>query len=81
MFQLRVEAYDLGIPTPLSSDLDLSIYVRNVNDHQPQFLIDEFTINFTGNEKKQIACDNLVRDASFRSFRRLFCNFSPVVFS
>jgi hypothetical protein len=47
-FQLRVEAYDLGIPTPLSSDLDLSIYVRNVNDHQPQFLIDEFTINFTG---------------------------------
>lgn len=48
IFQLRVEAYDLGIPTPLSSDLDLSIYVRNVNDHQPQFLIDEFTINFTG---------------------------------
>lgn len=47
VYQLRVEAYDLGIPTPLSSDLDLSIYVRSVNDHQPQFLIDKFTINFT----------------------------------
>lgn len=46
--QLRVEAYDLGIPTPLSSDLDLNVYVRNVDDHQPQFLIDDFVINFTG---------------------------------
>jgi hypothetical protein len=43
-----VEAYDLGVPTPLSSDLDLTIYVRNVNDYQPQFLKDEESINFTG---------------------------------
>ena len=43
-----MEAYDLGVPTPLSSDLDLTVYVRNVNDYEPQFLMDEFNINFTG---------------------------------
>lgn len=42
-----MEAYDLGTPTPLSSDLDLIIYVRNINDYEPQFLIDIFNINFT----------------------------------
>ncbi|GFG38793.1 hypothetical protein Cfor_02805 [Coptotermes formosanus] len=40
-------AYDLGVPTPLSSDLDLTVYVRNVNDYEPQFLLDEYNINFT----------------------------------
>jgi hypothetical protein len=43
-----VEAYDLGVPTPLSSDLDLTVYVRNVNDYQPQFLKNENNIYFTG---------------------------------
>lgn len=47
-FQIRIEAYDLGIPTALSSDLDLTVYVSNLNDYQPQFLMDEFKINFTG---------------------------------
>ncbi|XP_049786609.1 cadherin-23-like [Schistocerca cancellata] len=47
IYELRVEAYDLGIPTPLSSDLDLIVYVRNVNDFEPQFLIDEYLVNFT----------------------------------
>ncbi|CAH0391322.1 unnamed protein product [Bemisia tabaci] len=51
IYQIRVEAYDLGLPTPLTADLDLVVYVRSVNDHQPQFLIDEFTINFTEHEK------------------------------
>lgn len=46
-FQIRVEAYDQGVP-PLSADLDLTIYVRNVNDYEPQFLIDEISVNFTG---------------------------------
>lgn len=45
--QIRVEAYDLGTPTPLSTDLDLIIYVRNINDYEPQFLVDVFNINFT----------------------------------
>ncbi len=45
--QIRVEAYDQGIP-PLSTDLDLTVYVRNVNDYEPQFLIDEIRVNFTG---------------------------------
>lgn len=45
--QIRVEAYDLGIPTPLSSDLDLIIYVRNINDFEPQFSVSIFNINFT----------------------------------
>lgn len=48
--QIRVEAYDQGVP-PLSSDLDLTIYVRNVNDYEPQFVIDEITVNFTEHER------------------------------
>ncbi|XP_026823898.1 cadherin-23 isoform X2 [Ooceraea biroi] len=47
LYEIRVEAYDLGIPTPLSSDLDLIIYVRNINDFEPQFLVNIFNINFT----------------------------------
>lgn len=31
----------------MSSDLDLIIYVRNINDYEPQFLIDVFNVNFT----------------------------------
>lgn len=51
IFQIRIEAYDLGTPTTLSSDLDLTVYVSNMNDYQPQFLIDEFYVNFTGKNK------------------------------
>ena len=47
IYDIRVEAYDLGVPTSLQSDLDLTIYVRNVNDHKPQFLVDTFVANFT----------------------------------
>ncbi|XP_069185641.1 cadherin-23 isoform X4 [Procambarus clarkii] len=47
IYEIRVEAYDQGVPAPLSSDLDLTIYVRNVNDFEPQFLLDEVTVNFT----------------------------------
>jgi cadherin 23 len=43
-----VEAYDLGIPTPLSSDLELTLYVSNVNDFEPQFVQNEVRLNFTG---------------------------------
>lgn len=49
IYDLRIEAYDLGIPTALSSDLELVIYVKNVNDFQPQFMVDVFRVNFTGN--------------------------------
>lgn len=42
-----MEAYDLGTPTPLSTDLDLIIYVRNINDYEPQFLVDVFLVTFT----------------------------------
>ncbi len=45
--ELRVEAFDLGEPTPLATDLDLVVYVSDVNDHSPQFLIDEFEASFT----------------------------------
>ncbi|KAK6628109.1 hypothetical protein RUM44_010591 [Polyplax serrata] len=45
--ELRVEAFDLGVPTSLSSDLDLKIYVKNVNDFHPQFLMDQLVVNFT----------------------------------
>lgn len=37
----------MGTPTPLSSDLDLIIYVRNINDYEPEFLVNVFHINFT----------------------------------
>lgn len=48
VYDLRVEAFDLGAPTALSSDLELVIYVKNVNDFQPQFVVDAFRVNFTG---------------------------------
>ena len=38
-----------GVPTSLSSDLDIKIYVKNVNDHEPQFLVQEYSANFTEN--------------------------------
>ncbi|KAF5304330.1 hypothetical protein FQA39_LY09709 [Lamprigera yunnana] len=44
-----IEAYDLGEPSSLSSDLDLTIYVSNINDYRPQFTIDEFLVDFTEN--------------------------------
>ena len=47
-FKIRVEARDSGVPTWLSTDLDLVIYVRNVDDCPPQFLVDVFQVNFTG---------------------------------
>ncbi|KAH8267311.1 hypothetical protein KR018_005727 [Drosophila ironensis] len=45
--EIRIEAYDQGLPTSLSSDLDLTIYVRNVNDYEPQFIVNEINVNFT----------------------------------
>lgn len=48
-FQLRIEAYDLGLPTPLSSDLDLTIYVQNVDNYRPRFPVKYLYINITEN--------------------------------
>ncbi|CAG4973752.1 unnamed protein product [Parnassius apollo] len=50
-YQLRIEAYDLGLPTPLSSDLDLTIYVQNVDNYRPRFADKEIFINITENVK------------------------------
>ncbi|CAH0553770.1 unnamed protein product [Brassicogethes aeneus] len=50
IYDIRIEAYDLGVPTPLSSDLDLTVYITNINDYRPQFLVDEFMVNFTENK-------------------------------
>ncbi|XP_017865167.1 PREDICTED: cadherin-23 [Drosophila arizonae] len=47
MHEIRIEAYDQGLPTSLSTDLDLTIYVRNVNDYEPQFIVNEISVNFT----------------------------------
>ncbi|KAG7306076.1 hypothetical protein JYU34_008659 [Plutella xylostella] len=49
VYQLRIEAYDLGIPTPLSSDLDLTIYVQNVDNYRPRFPERYLQLNFTEN--------------------------------
>ena len=51
LYEIRIEAYDLGVPTSLSSDLDVRIYVKNVNDHEPEFLVTEFNANFTENSQ------------------------------
>ncbi|XP_072938602.1 cadherin-23 [Epargyreus clarus] len=48
-YQLRIEAYDLGLPTPLSSDLDLTIYVQNVDNYRPRFPYKKFYLNITEN--------------------------------
>ncbi|XP_046805505.1 cadherin-23 [Lucilia cuprina] len=45
--EIRIEAYDQGLPTSLSADLDLTIYIRNVNEYEPQFIVDEIFVNFT----------------------------------
>ncbi|XP_063975231.1 cadherin-23 isoform X2 [Diachasmimorpha longicaudata] len=50
MYQIRVEAHDFGTPTPLSTDLDLIIYVTNINDYEPQFVVDAFRVTFTEEE-------------------------------
>ncbi|XP_053680882.1 cadherin-23 [Anopheles nili] len=47
IYDLRIEAYDQGVPTPLSSSVDLIVYVRDVNDNLPQFLLKEISLNFT----------------------------------
>lgn len=49
--QIRVEAYDQGIPKELSSDLDLIIYVHSVNNYEPSFLVQSISVNFTGNQR------------------------------
>lgn len=49
--QLRIEAYDLGLPTPLSSDLDLTVYVQNVDNYRPRFPDRDFFVNITENVK------------------------------
>ncbi|XP_073949712.1 cadherin 88C [Choristoneura fumiferana] len=47
--QLRIEAYDLGLPTPLSSDLDLTIYIQDVDSYRPRFPDKRLHINLTEN--------------------------------
>ncbi|CAH0714568.1 unnamed protein product, partial [Brenthis ino] len=49
IYQLRIEAYDLGLPTPLSSDLDLTIYVQNVDNYRPRFPYKHINLNITEN--------------------------------
>ena len=66
---MRVEAFDLGIPTPLQSDLDLTVYVKNVNDHEPQFLVDEFAVNFTEHRSRKLIGRSLI---SFQKIEIIF---------
>ena len=47
--ELRVQAYDLGEPTSLSTDLDLTVLVANVDDFEPEFTQDIFQVVFTEN--------------------------------
>ncbi|OQR73271.1 cadherin-23-like, partial [Tropilaelaps mercedesae] len=49
VYELRVEASDQGTPTALTNDLDLTIYVTDVNDYAPEFTQDVFQLTFTEN--------------------------------
>lgn len=49
LHELRVQAYDLGTPTSLSTDLDITVLVTNVNDFEPEFTQDIFQVIFTEN--------------------------------
>ncbi|EEC14436.1 conserved hypothetical protein [Ixodes scapularis] len=51
VYELRVEAFDLGQPTSLSSDLDLTVFVTDVNDYAPEFTEDVVSLTFTENMK------------------------------
>lgn len=48
--ELRVQAYDLGTPTSLSTDMDVTILVTNVDDFEPEFTQDIFQVVFTENQ-------------------------------
>jgi cadherin 23 len=54
--ELRVQAYDMGEPTSLSTDLDLTILVANVDDFEPEFTQDVFQMVFTENTLPGIYC-------------------------
>src|SRR5690606_35947239 len=47
--ELRVQAYDLGTPTSLSTDMDITVLVTNVDDFEPEFTQDVFQVVFTEN--------------------------------
>uniref|UniRef100_T1KWL6 Cadherin domain-containing protein n=2 Tax=Tetranychus urticae TaxID=32264 RepID=T1KWL6_TETUR len=49
IYELRVEAFDLGEPTSLSTDLDITILITNVDDFEPEFTEDVFQVSFTEN--------------------------------
>ncbi|XP_042895459.1 cadherin-23 isoform X2 [Parasteatoda tepidariorum] len=49
VYEVRVEAYDLGQPTSLSTDLDLTIFIVNVDDNAPEFTEDNYEVIFTEN--------------------------------
>ncbi|XP_054716346.1 cadherin-23-like [Uloborus diversus] len=49
VYEVRVEAYDLGQPTSLSTDLDLTVFIVNVDDNAPEFTEDDYEVMFTEN--------------------------------
>lgn len=51
IYELRIEASDKGIPTSLSSDLELILYVKRSTEYEPQFLVDSIRVNFTEHTK------------------------------
>ncbi|XP_076365612.1 cadherin-23-like isoform X2 [Tachypleus tridentatus] len=48
-YELRVEAHDLGEPIPLSSDIDVTVYVTSVNIYVPKFSQKVYQVVFTEN--------------------------------
>nr|XP_037269685.1 cadherin-23-like isoform X1 [Rhipicephalus microplus] len=60
VYELRVEAYDLGQPTSLSSDLDLTVFVTDVNDYAPEFTEDVHQLTFTENLKPGVETYKLI---------------------
>lgn len=60
LYEIRVEAYDHGIPKELSSDLDIIIYVHSINNYEPTFLLQSISVNFTGEFEELLSNNNII---------------------
>ena len=53
LHEIRVEAFDLGVPTSLSSDLDITVYVSDVNDNKYGHQLHFYFFIFSHKKKKK----------------------------
>ena len=61
LHEIRVEAFDLGVPTSLSSDLDITVYVSDVNDNKYGHQLHLYFFHFfhTKKEKNELHSEKI----------------------